>query len=417
VALVAFLGIHCIVAQSDCSGKPNTNPVVPFSPVFVSKVTNGERWTVATGEDLITMLYVKGSAYDMGLAFGQMMKAELTELVPNFFKYIDAQLESYLSKLPEAVRDFIVTYGLEGALDLTIDATKPFTPARFLDEMKGMADGSGVSYQTIMRMNAFPELTKAACSMFGAWGNSTGGKGLLQLRALDWDANCPIKKFPIVTVYFPTGDASAHPHAVVGWPGLIGTIGTGYSSTGIGLSEKVWLENTVKNETRFGTPWTFVLRDVLAYATDLDSALTMLANAKRTCSIHIGVGDKNTGEFRGIEYSAKVLNIYDDLNQPTYAQHPYLEHVVYWDKHVQPTHQYCFGALLQQYYGQLTAELTMSQIAALSETGDMHIAVYDYAQSKMYVANAAFDESKGPYQAYTQPFVEFDMTSVFAHTF
>lgn len=43
-----------------------------------------------------------------------------------------------------------------------------------------------------------------------------------------------------------------------------------------------------------------------------------MANAERTCSIFVGVGDTKMNQFRGIEYSHEYLNIYDDWNFPPY---------------------------------------------------------------------------------------------------
>jgi len=51
-----------------------------------------------------------------------------------------------------------------------------------------MADGSGVPYQQLLQIQMFPELIKAACSMYGAWdqatANATSPGRLFQLRAL-----------------------------------------------------------------------------------------------------------------------------------------------------------------------------------------------------------------------------------------
>eukprot|EP00762_Andalucia_godoyi_P002733 ANDGO_04502.mRNA.1 Protein dcd1A len=427
VALAAFVvfssivGSVIVVAQTaDCGGAPrNTKPIITDAPVKISATPNGERWLAGTGEDAIHLLYVKGSFYEMGYAQGELMKKEFEELVPEFFQYIEAEVDQILSKVPKWMVNFIVKNGLNAALDLTWDATTKYTPQRYYDEMKGLADATGIDLVMFRRLAMFPELTKAACSMFGAWGNATASRDgkLLQLRALDWDAKCVIKKWPSVTVYFPNAKEGGHPFAVIGWPGMVGTIGTGYSSTGVALSEKVWLNTPKDVDSRFGMPWTFVLRDVLQFAGDLDAAITQLVNAHRTCSIHVGVGDKNTNEFRGVEYAANVINIYDDKNQPVYPQHPYMPNLVYWDKHPQPTTHDCYSSLLEKFYGSFTAENTISDIAAVSRTGDMHIAVYDFATEYVYVANAAVDESSGVYEAFTQSFVRFDMAAIFAHQF
>ena len=43
-----------------------------------------------------------------------------------------------------------------------------------------------------------PEYTRAGCSILGAWGKATANNHLIQLRALDWDNNNPLNKYPII---------------------------------------------------------------------------------------------------------------------------------------------------------------------------------------------------------------------------
>ncbi len=52
--------------------------------------------------------------------------------------------------------------------------------------MRGIADGSGVDFSFFRRIHMIGELTKGACSMFGAWGKATSASQVVQLRALDW---------------------------------------------------------------------------------------------------------------------------------------------------------------------------------------------------------------------------------------
>ena len=52
--------------------------------------------------------------------------------------------------------------------------------------MRGIAEGSGVSFKHLRRIHMIGELTKGTCSMFGAWGKATKDGKLIQLRALDW---------------------------------------------------------------------------------------------------------------------------------------------------------------------------------------------------------------------------------------
>lgn len=55
--------------------------------------------------------------------------------------------------------------------------------------MQGLADATGVPFNSILRIHMLPSLTQGHCSMFGAWGNATAESqdgDLIQLRALDW---------------------------------------------------------------------------------------------------------------------------------------------------------------------------------------------------------------------------------------
>ncbi len=107
---------------------------------------------------------------------------------------------------------------IDVALDWNINITAPFTPQRILDEVRGIADASGTDYQMLLRMNLFPELTKASCSFVGAWGAATSDGHSYQVRALDFDTDGPFRDFAMLTVYHPS---DGHAFANVGWPGQV----------------------------------------------------------------------------------------------------------------------------------------------------------------------------------------------------
>lgn len=74
--------------------------------------------------------------------------------------------------------------------------------------MRGLADASGIAFNYFKRVSMIGELTKGACSMFGAWGKATVNGDTVQLRALDWDFDGPYRKYPVIIVYHPTNDAN-----------------------------------------------------------------------------------------------------------------------------------------------------------------------------------------------------------------
>jgi len=224
--------------------------------------------------NVVYIARVKGSAYEMGFAYGQMFGDYVAKNINNMQDYLRSKLKSALTDygVPFYMLD-IVYAQIEPlifyAADTNWQIAKPFVPQRFIDELQGITDGSNgtVTFEMVMRANILPELTQAACSIVGAWGASTKDGRLLHLRALDWEPTAPVNEFPSVILYEPSEEGS-HAFTNIGFLGLIGSI-TAMSKIGISVGEKViccpspgeWPE--LPQITYNGKPWTFVLRDTI----------------------------------------------------------------------------------------------------------------------------------------------------------
>ena len=156
-----------------------------------------------------------------------------------------------------------------------------------------------------------------------------------------------------------------------------------------------------------------------------------MENAKRTCSIYIGVGTAADGQFRVFNYNARNVDIYDPT---TRAYGPHIEDVVYrstnsfvikssdqlWGVFFLAVDQTCFSNQLQSMWGNLTAQNAMKNIMSVAETGNLRanlichlvalsshviadLAVYDFSAQQMYVANAASAKRDWPYQCLRSP--------------
>lgn len=230
---------------ASCSGTPNVAPMWTGTPSLVATAANGLKYTTlnASVSPPITVLHVYGTSYEMGLAYGTLLREEIGLLVPAALSYFGVQLnESLPSWVPEAFREEIMTRGLEWALDLTYNATFPYTPGHHYDVMSGMAAGAGMDYMTLARMSMIPELVKADCSILLAWGNATragaSAGDVTHLRALDWASDGPFQQWPVVVTYHPADGGAVF--TSVSWAGFHGTL-TGVSSSGLSVGEKVWL--------------------------------------------------------------------------------------------------------------------------------------------------------------------------------
>lgn len=161
------------------------------------------------------------------------------------FAYVENQILDALHKykVPKILANILGNIGLKVlkiALDLNWWAAAPHTPERYKEELRAIADGSHRSYyKDIRRLNMFPELTQAACTIVSAFAPATSEEKLLQLRALDWSSDAPINQYPNIVVYNPTEKGSV-PFANIGFAGLVGSI-TAFGKNGVAVAEKVWL--------------------------------------------------------------------------------------------------------------------------------------------------------------------------------
>lgn len=279
-----------------------------------------------------SVIHVYGTAYEMGYAHGSLMQDEARSMINATMQYMYGQVESALNGLPTWLRDWVAEVGMDAALDLTYDLTKNYTGAYFFEELHGIADGAGVSYDDLRRIHLIGELTQGDCSMFGAWGSATASTGhTLQLRALDWDTDGPFKDHPAVVVYHPSDNG--HQFANVGFVGWIGAL-SGQSSSQLAISEigVSFPDATFGKESRVGIPFTFLLRDILQFDSSVDDSIKRIQDATRTCDLILGVGDGGHETFRGFQYSHSVANVVNDtgLIPANDTWHPQIENVVYW---------------------------------------------------------------------------------------
>jgi len=324
--------------------------------------------------------------------------------------YIDSFIGQYLQFLPPYLQKLFEELGATAVLDAIYELVYYYTPSYFWEEIQGISDGSGVDYMTVIRLHMIPEAVQAACTMVGAWGqsiaNTTGT--LYQLRALDFMPNGPLQLAPAVIVYHPT---QGHNFSILSWTGFIGAL-SGLSSANVGICEKFWASyNGTKN--RYGIPFHFLLRDILQFDSDADDAFTRITNAARTCSIWIGLGDY-TNTFKIVAYSVDNVTFWDEHNFPVYTGHPKFPGVLYLNKHEQPSTNACLGDLIQEFYGNLNAQTMISWLAAVSQTGDQHVAVYDYTNMYMYVASSSPYVNGTSIPAYQRKYIMLDMNALWA---
>eukprot|EP01039_Chlorochromonas_danica_P001553 gene1553-1691_t len=454
---LTFLGLLALVATLAQAAKDTTTYPTPGPTYEASDYTKWEARHVGkskrasveikfTGDDgsddyiTLTRLDLVGNSYDRGFAHGKLLYKEIMEFTgPQLDKfYAQEVLDLDLSQFPEPLQSVLRALQLKGAkaapeifhkaMAWVWEQEKQYVPSYLIDEINGIANGlcdavGSVTacnvtqwVEAIQTVNMLPELIRMACTSYGAWGSATPNGGLIQLRALDFGAG-PFANYTVVSVSRQTENGNAF--VSVTYPGMVGVI-TGISQSGVGISEKVWMTYDTPDlqpGSYDGLADIFVLRDLLQNAKNRDEAATYVQNVKRTWAIWIGVGDYETQKFNLFGYKQDSVGIYDDVTMPSMTGQPYIENIAYVDKHPQPSHATDLPVALNDFHGNITCENT-KVITKYHNTGDLHIASYDYTDKLLYLSIGKINH-KGEYgpiggdldswKAYNRPWLKFNL--------
>ena len=242
--------------------------VVPDAyPQFESYKTS-----VGTGEDILPVCVLYGTPYEMGHDLGQLMADDIQAFAPEFLAL--AQLAD-----PERASD--------QNLDAAWNAMTPYLDQDFVDEIEGVAVGSGVDYDTLRRVHMIPAVADYSCSSVAAWGNATSDGRLYQSRNLDWSIEAGAHNYPCLTMYIP--DVGV-PHVNVGFAGLVGAH-CGMNLGGIVLAEMGDAKDTGSGFDLNGEHFMPMFRRILNNALSLTEAIDILYEAPRVKKYHYVFGD------------------------------------------------------------------------------------------------------------------------------
>lgn len=369
---------------------------------FGRRILNeGRVETIGRDANEITVLYLKGTPYEMGFQHGKLLKVDLRDSLDGVLNtcYDLVNKEVKLPLVDKAITNFL--------LDEAYKAMEPYIPKDDKEEMEGLADGSGISLKNIHRVHAIPGLTETSCSAIAAFGQATKDGNLYQLRILDYIMELGIQKHPTVTVYQPDDGV---PFVNIGWAGFIGVI-SGMNKEGIAIGEMGYgapgeeppgISTPGPEETLHGIPMIFLIKKVLRYAENVEQATGIFKSADKTnyyvYVIGDGITESGIPEARGYISTNKSCDVYK-ANDPKYPI-PALDDIVYGSHY----NERCYR-LLDELHGQIEPSIIMERITpAISMRDNLQCVVYDPKNLKFWVANA--EGPKG--RACEQDYVLFD---------
>lgn len=228
--------------------------------------------------DGVTVLHLSGSYYDMGYQHGYL----LSDLIGISMR---AQLSAFENK----------GFTYERLIEIW-EIMDDHLPTKYIEEMQGMADGSGRTFEEISVMcmcpAVFNHIAEDACAEISLWGDATVDGKLYHIRSLDWsllvsdpETGIPLYDTTVLIVREPDdGYKSLIPEfagAIGGWHGI--------NEKGIAVGENSCITTDATYEGI--CPW-FRMRMVLDTASSYDEALTILTE-DRTCGTNFILSDAN----------------------------------------------------------------------------------------------------------------------------
>ena len=353
---------------------------------------------IGEGDARITVLYVSGTPYEMGYEQGQLLAdqvaATIRDVQAGAGKFLPKELRD--SKLiSQREKDDIISDLLQRAWDMMAR----YAPKEDLEEMAGLAAGSGIPLDLIHQMHAIPDVGESSCSGMVARGSATRDGHVYQLRILDYGANFNLQRRPMITVYRPTTD-NANQYVTIGWIGFVGAI-SGVNEKGVALSE-MGFGVPPGGKTLAGTPMPFLLKNVLRYADSVDEGAAIIRAARRTNSYVYFLGDRRDDPIGMITSAYRCLTHHANQGDTLVVDRETMPqfHDMVYGGHYQSKQ----AKLVQQMAGAIDVAAIQELAKQIAMKSNLQTVIYDLTADRIWVANR-----QDNIRAADRPYVEFSL--------
>jgi hypothetical protein len=336
-----------------------------FGPAYLEQI----------GEERV--LHLKGPHYDMGFQHGKLMKEEI--------------------EAASMVLKVVGVASWEGDFQATLrqawERTEKFIPEKFKQEIKGMAEATGLSVEDVQDFTIFPELFH--CSGFAMWGKATADGELLHGRVLDYMREAGLDKYSLIIIQEPK-DANAFVN--VAYSGMLGSV-TGMNDRQIGIGEM----GGRGAEQWDGMPMSFLIRECLESGNTLDDVKRIMTDTPRTCEYYYVISDAKADNGRGSAYGVAAWPKDIQFIAPNQA-HERLPRPV--EDAVLLSAGDRYNVLVdraQKMYGKFTPQTALDLMArGVSMESNMHNALFKPKTMELWVANSTIQQPgcNRPYRHY-----------------
>jgi hypothetical protein len=167
--------------------------------------------------------------------------------------------------------------------------TEQFIPKRFIEECYALADSAGLPRRDVLYANLFPE--RFHCSGVAVRGKASADGKVYHARVLDYMRDIGLQNYAVVTVFIPEGKNA---WMTLSYAGFIGTV-TAMNEKGLAIGEMGGRGEGLWD----GLPMSFLLREIMEKASNVEEALKIIQTTPRTCEYYYVISDKS-GELRAL---------------------------------------------------------------------------------------------------------------------
>lgn len=323
------------------------------------------------------VVHLKGTPYEMGYQHGALLKEHIRA---NLHYIVEVKGTTPIHFGP-------LKFHPRAAIETIVKFQRPHTPGRYTEELRGLAAGADVPLADVEMANFIPELFH--CSGFAVHGSATKDGTLYHGRVLDYKIDWHLQDHAVLIVAEPEGGI---PSVNVSYAGFIGSV-TGMNAEGISIGEM--------GGRGFGhwdgTPMALLVREVLQTAHDLDEAIAVFRDRRRTCQYYYVIADGKANRAVGMEASWNKFTVL----QPG-ETHPQLPLPVKDAVLLSAGERYQeLVRRTKTAHGQLGAESALRLMdRGVAAKSNLHNVLFAPASGDFWVANASHDRQPAADQKY-----------------
>ena len=328
---------------------------------------------VGQGDDRIEVIVVSGTPHQMGVELGKHLKDKALQTMQ---KYLNAAQKED-SKL-----------GSRENLLQAWNANEPYMDKRFIEELKGFSEGSGIDINFLKAAHAIPFVSPYACSGADAWGKATGNGHLYQIRNLDYSTDAGLQDYPVVIVYKPTKGIA---HANITFSGMLSSH-TGINAQSIVLGEK---GESPASEMPFdlkGKHFTILFRELLYDAKSLSDVERIIEGSKLIKRYYLFVGDGKLKTEGAVKYLVSTpdpvrLHKWTDMDKTDNRVPKVYKDITYYTMKNDVASKF-----LDEHYGHIGAPEMINLSKSVASGGNLVDVIYDATALEIWVAYATNTE-------------------------